>query len=73
MVPGQTAAQSGAQFSAQHSIPSWPPAIWEAWAIGQSGEGKANAGPDAMARDRVSQIRAKRRHMTLAGIGEEPL
>lgn len=72
MVPGQTAAQSGAQFSAQQSIPSWPPAICEAWAIGQSGEGKANAGPDAMARDRASQIRAKRRH-TLTGIGEEPL
>jgi hypothetical protein len=69
MVPGQTAAQSGAQLSAQQSIPSWPPAILEEaiseeCAIGQSGDGKANAGPDTMAMDRASQIRAQRRHMS---------
>jgi hypothetical protein len=62
-VAAQTAGQSAAQRSAQQSISSWPAAMCEELAIGHSGEGTANAGPDATARERASQIRAQRRHM----------
>lgn len=79
MVPGQTVAQSGEQFAAQQSlspcapaIPSWPSAMLEEWDLGQAGEGTARAGPDAIASERLSQIKARMRRMALTGISELP-
>jgi hypothetical protein len=40
------------------------------WALGQSADGTAKAGPDAIASERLSQIRARMRRMALKGIRE---
>lgn len=61
--PAQRAAHS--QRSAQQSISSCPPAICEELAIGHSGDGVANAGPDVTARVRASQSRVSRRHISI--------
>ena len=61
--PGQTVAQSGAQVTAQQPISSWPGCICPLAAIGQSGFGTANAGPDVIAKDSASTIRTNRRRM----------
>lgn len=61
IAPGQTAAQSGAQVGLQQPISSWLAMPNGAVAIGQSGDGTAKAGPDAVARERESQTRSNRR------------
>ncbi len=59
---GQTAAHSGAQLATQQSISSWLSATAEP-AIGQSGAGMANAGPEVNVRDSASQSKKNNRRM----------
>ncbi len=61
--PGHAVAQSGAHAAAQQSMSAWSAGICSLAAIGQSARGTANAGPEAIAKDKASTIRANRRRM----------
>lgn len=55
--PGQAVAQPGTQTGVQQPMCWWPDVDEAECTIGQSGEKEANAGPDAIARDRASPIK----------------
>lgn len=65
IAPGRTAAQSGAQVGRQQPISSWLAMPDGAVAIGQSDDGTAKTGPDAVARERASQIKRSRRRIAI--------
>lgn len=62
--PGQAVAQSGTQSGVQQPLCWWPDVDEAECAIGQSGEKEANAGLDAIARDRASPIKNSSRRIS---------